>query len=97
MSGHVKVMETRLKGRPRFAKWGGEGKVTFFKWSNRHNFGLRGRMEVWVGALGRYAILGCAWDFLGCFASACTYVHAFEKKLVENGQKLDQMDLSFSY
>ena len=40
-------------------------------------------MKVWVGALGRYPILGCACNFLGCFSSACTNVHAFEK----NGRK----------
>ena len=55
---------------------GGNAKITK---SSKSNFsGLRGRMEVGVDALDRYGFVGCAWHFLGCFASACTYVHALE-------------------
>ena len=54
-------------------------------------------MEVWVGALGRYAILGCACNLLGCFASTCAHMHALEKKYAKNVPFSDRMDLSFSY
>ena len=65
-----------LKDGPRFFWGGGNAKITQISKSNFS--GLRGRMEVGVGAFERYGVLGCAWGTWSVFQALAHIRHAFE-------------------
>ena len=64
---------------------GGNAKITQISKSNFS--GLRGRMEVGVGAFERYGVLGCTWGTWSVFQALAHIRYAFENF----GQKMGKI------